>query len=88
MLYLYWIWLAAISLITFIVYGIDKSRARSGGWRIPEKTLHWLAIAGGFPGGWVGRIVFRHKTRKGFFTFVLMVGTLIHAGIIYWLFFR
>ncbi len=84
--YFYFIWLIVISCITFGLYGFDKSRARTGGWRVPEKYLHWLALLGGFPGGWIGRSVFRHKTQKGIFLFVLAVSTIIHAGIIYWLF--
>ena len=45
--------------------------------------LYGLALAGGFLGGWVGMSVFRHKTRKGFFWFVLAVSTAIHA-VVYW----
>ncbi len=85
--YLYWIWLAVASVITFILYGFDKARARAGGWRVPEATLHWMALAGGFAGGWAGRAIFRHKTQKGFFTFVLAISTAIHLGLVYWLFF-
>ncbi|MBN1190295.1 MAG: DUF1294 domain-containing protein [Dehalococcoidales bacterium] len=86
--YLYWIWLAAASVITFLLYGFDKNRARAGGRRVPEAVLHWLALLGGFPGGWAGRSVFRHKTQKGFFVFVLAVSTLIHLGLVYCLYFR
>jgi uncharacterized membrane protein YsdA (DUF1294 family) len=81
----YGIWLAALSIITFLVYGFDKARASRNGWRVPEATLHILALAGGFPGGWAGRRVFRHKTQKGFFVFVLAVSTLIHLGLVYFL---
>jgi uncharacterized membrane protein YsdA (DUF1294 family) len=87
-LHFYLVWLAILSLITFITYGHDKSRARSGGWRVPENTLHWLAILGGFPGGWIGRAVFRHKTKKASFTIVLILATAIHAALAYWLFIR
>jgi uncharacterized membrane protein YsdA (DUF1294 family) len=86
--HIYWIWIAIISLVTFLVYGYDKARARKGQWRVPEKALHILALAGGFPGGWAGRAIFHHKTQKGFFTFVLAVSTLIHLAIWYWLIFR
>lgn len=86
--YIYWIWLAAASVVTFLLYGFDKGRARKGGWRVPEAALHWLALLGGFPGGWLGRSLFHHKTRKGFFLFVLITSTLIHVALIYWLFFR
>ena len=86
--YLYWIWLAAASVITFLLYGFDKARSKNGGWRVPEIVLHGLALAGGFPGGWVGRSVFRHKTKKGIFVFVLAVSTVIHLVLVYWLLFR
>jgi uncharacterized membrane protein YsdA (DUF1294 family) len=85
----YLIWLAAASLITFVVYGFDKARSRQkGAWRVPEATLHLLALAGGFTGGWAGRSIFRHKTKKGFFVFVLAVSTVIHLALASWLLFR
>ena len=82
----YWIWLIALSIITFLLYGYDKGQAKLGGLRVPEIVLHVLALMGGFPGGWLGRAVFRHKTRKLLFTVVLILSTLIHLGIIYLLF--
>ncbi len=82
---IYGIWLGLASIVTFILYGYDKSQAKNKGWRIPEVALHGLALAGGFPGGWLGRSIFRHKTQKFFFAFVLTVSTLIHLGLIYWL---
>ena len=86
--YFYLIWLAAASVITFLLYGLDKAQAKRGGRRVPEAALHWLALLGGFPGGWLGRSLFRHKTQKGIFTFVLTVGTAIHLALVYWLFLR
>jgi uncharacterized membrane protein YsdA (DUF1294 family) len=83
-MYYYLIWLAVASLITFVLYGVDKTRAKKGAWRIPEMALHLMALAGGFIGGWAGRPVFHHKTKKGFFTFILILSTLIHAGIVWW----
>jgi uncharacterized membrane protein YsdA (DUF1294 family) len=84
----YLIWLAIASGFTFILYGLDKFQSKRDGWRVPEVVLHGLALLGGFPGGWAGRSVFRHKTKKGFFVFVLVVSTAIHLGLIYWLFIR
>lgn len=85
-MYLYLIWLAALSLITFSLYGVDKARSkRKGARRVPENTLHLLALLGGFIGGWAGRWLFRHKTKKGIFTFVLILSTVIHAGVIWWI---
>jgi uncharacterized membrane protein YsdA (DUF1294 family) len=84
----YLIWVAIASGITFLLYGFDKAQSKKGGWRVPEIVLHGLALAGGFPGGWAGRSVFRHKTKKGIFVFVLAVSTVIHLGLVYWLFIR
>lgn len=56
-----------MNLITFFVYGEDKRRARKGGWRIPEKTLLFLALLGGGAGALLGMHVFHHKTQKALF---------------------
>jgi uncharacterized membrane protein YsdA (DUF1294 family) len=81
----YLIWLAVASGATFLLYGFDKAQSKMDGWRVPEIILHGLALLGGFPGGWAGRSIFRHKTQKGFFTFILVVSTIIHAGLGFWL---
>jgi uncharacterized membrane protein YsdA (DUF1294 family) len=81
----YLIWLAIASVILFVLYGLDKARSRrKGARRIPEITLHLLALAGGFLGGWVGRSLFHHKTKKEIFTFILLISTVIHAGVGWW----
>ena len=86
--HLYWIWLAIASVIIFLLYGFDKAQSTKGGWRVPEVVLHVLALSGGFHGGWAGRSMFRHKTKKGLFVVVLVVSTVIHLGLLYCLFFR
>jgi uncharacterized membrane protein YsdA (DUF1294 family) len=82
----YWLWLAATSVVLLMFFGYDKFQARNGGFRVPEITLHGLALVGGFPGGWAGMILFRHKTRKKIFTTILLISSLIHIGLIYWIF--
>lgn len=52
----------AINLITFIVYGIDKYKAKKAKWRIPEATLLLMAAIGGSIGAWLGMKVWHHKT--------------------------
>lgn len=52
----------AINLITFIVYGIDKYKAKKAKWRIPESTLLLMAAIGGSIGAWLGMKVWHHKT--------------------------
>ncbi len=56
------IYFFVINIVAFIVYGIDKYRARRAQWRIPESTLLLLAVIGGSVGAWCGMKVWRHKT--------------------------
>ena len=64
------LYLAAINLITFFVYGADKRRAKiPGARRVPEKTLFALALLLGSAGALLGMRVFHHKTRHWYFRF-------------------
>ena len=56
------IYILAINIITFCVYGIDKLKAKKSWWRIPEVTLLLLAAVGGSIGAWLGMKVWHHKT--------------------------
>lgn len=56
-------YLLVVNLITFVVYGIDKAKAKLDGWRIPEKTLLLLALVGGSIGAYAAMRIFRHKTK-------------------------
>ncbi len=60
MLYYY---LIAINILSFVLMGLDKSKARRGAWRVPEKTLFLAAVVGGSVGAIAGMYVFRHKTK-------------------------
>jgi uncharacterized membrane protein YsdA (DUF1294 family) len=83
----YTLWIATASCLTFILYGFDKFQAKNGSQRVPERTLHFCALLGGFLGGWIGRLAFRHKTQKSIFTVILLAATLIHfAGAWFFLF--
>lgn len=55
--------LTVVNAVAFIVYGIDKYRARNAKWRIPEATLLMLAVVGGSVGAWLCMKVWHHKTR-------------------------
>lgn len=54
--------LFAINAITFVVYGIDKYKAKKAKLRISEATLLLLAVLGGSIGAWMGMRVWHHKT--------------------------
>ncbi len=55
--------LAIINIIAFVMYGIDKLKAKMGAWRIPEATLLGIAFVFGALGAYLGMKVFRHKTK-------------------------
>ena len=55
--------LIAINLVAFIACGLDKRAAVQKKWRIPERLLLGLAIAGGGVGMLLGMFVFHHKTK-------------------------
>jgi uncharacterized membrane protein YsdA (DUF1294 family) len=83
----YFTWVFAISVVTFVFYGLDKglSKAPTARVRVPELVLNLLAVAGGSLGAWLGRAVFRHKTsfRRHWPMFVILLSsTLLHAYIL------
>lgn len=81
----YILWAGAASFILFALYGWDKTMAKRGGTRVPESALHFLALTGGFVGGFLGRKIFRNKTKKTQFLILLILATLIHGAIIAYL---
>ena len=56
------IYLIVINLCAFLLYGIDKWKAKRSKWRIQEATLLGLAVIGGSVGAWLGMKVWHHKT--------------------------
>ena len=56
------IYLVIINVITFVVYGIDKWKAKKAKWRIRESTLLGLAAIGGSIGALLAMKILRHKT--------------------------
>ncbi len=59
------VWYLAMSLVAFVTFAVDKSRApRVGARRVSERTLHVLSGMGGFPGSMAAMWGLRHKNRK------------------------
>lgn len=81
-LYLY---VAAVNVVTFFIYGLDKSKAKAGRWRIPEANLIVLAVIGGSVGALAGMRFFHHKTRKPKFYIGIPAILLIQIILIYFL---
>ena len=71
----------AVNIITFIVFGIDKQRAKNHEWRISEATLIGLAVIGGSVGALLGMRFFRHKTKHKKFTVGIPVILMIQAVV-------
>jgi uncharacterized membrane protein YsdA (DUF1294 family) len=76
-LIIYVAWLLIFSIISFLLFIIDKKKAIKGAQRIKEKTLLESVVIGGAIGGFIGRIVARHKTNKSYFSFTIYLSLLI-----------
>jgi uncharacterized membrane protein YsdA (DUF1294 family) len=75
----------AASVAAFCTYGIDKWLAASdAGQRVSERTLHWLDLLGGWPGGLVAQQLFRHKTQKASFGLVFWATVALHLAVLAW----
>lgn len=88
------VWLVVINLLTFLVFGWDKWKAKykekhQSARRVPEKTLFLLSAAGGSAGALLGMRVWHHKTLHRSFRIgiplILLLQILIPAGLwLYW----
>lgn len=80
----YVIYLVFMSLVSIILYGKDKKMAQNNGnaVRIKEKTLLWVVCFGGAIGGFIGRLLFHHKTNKGYFSFTIYLSLLLQIAIL------
>ncbi|WP_166263551.1 DUF1294 domain-containing protein [Marinobacter caseinilyticus] len=76
-----------VSLVLFLVYGLDKRAAIRGTQRTAENTLHLFEVCCGWPGALLAQQVFRHKTRKGSYQFVFWLAVLANLGALGWLLF-
>ena len=62
-------YLATINIVTFLIYGIDKWKAKRSKWRVSETALLVLAVIGGSIGAWLGMKTWHHKTLHKKFKF-------------------
>lgn len=76
----------AASAITFLAYAVDKSAARRGDWRIKERSLLLLGLAGGWPGGLLAQALLRHKTRKLSFLWKFWLTVALNLGVLVYLY--
>ena len=75
------IFYSCMSVAAFILYGVDKHRAKKNQWRIKESVLLWVSFLGGAVGALLGMQAFRHKTKHRYFAFVGFLGLVWQAAL-------
>ena len=82
------IYLLAINVFAFFLYGIDKWKAKRSKWRIPEMTLLSIAVIGGSVGAWIGMKVWHHKTMHKKFKYGIPLILFVQIAITLFISFR
>ena len=75
------------SVITFVMYAIDKQAAKNNSQRTPENTLHLLSFIGGWPGAIFAQKILRHKSKKEAFQTTFWVTVILNFLAVVWLLF-
>ena len=78
-------YLFVINTLTFLLYGIDKYKAKKNQWRISEATLLMMAVFGGSIGAWIGMRLWHHKTKHKKFKYGIPVIIIIQVGLVVYL---
>jgi uncharacterized membrane protein YsdA (DUF1294 family)/cold shock CspA family protein len=73
--------LAALNLLTYGAYWLDKSAARAGAQRTPESHLHLLALLGGWPAALIAQRLLRHKSLKQPFLTLFWITVVINLAL-------
>ncbi len=78
-------YLLAVNSLTFLLYGIDKYKAKKGRWRISEATLLTMAAIGGSIGAWAGMRTWHHKTMHKKFKYGIPVIIIMQIALVVYL---
>lgn len=78
--------LLLMNLLAFVLYGIDKLKAKKGAWRIPEATLLLVAFLGGSVGAFLGMEIFRHKTKHAKFKILVPLFLILQIALAIYMF--
>lgn len=74
-------YLLAVNIVTFLLYGIDKYKAKKGKWRISEATLLTMDAIGGSIGAWAGMRLWHHKTMHKKFKYGIPVIIILQVAL-------
>lgn len=72
-----------ISVLTFMLYSLDKHASLKNSQRVPEASLHIAALLGGWPGALIARPLLRHKTSKNRFIIFFWLSVIINFFSLY-----
>ena len=78
-------YLLAVNITSFLLYGIDKYKAKKGRWRISEATLLLMAVIGGSIGAWAGMRLWHHKTMHKKFKYGIPVIVIMQIALVVYL---
>ena len=79
-------YLVFINVLTFLLYGIDKWKAKRSRWRIPESALLGMAAVGGSVGAWLGMRIWHHKTQHKKFRYGVPAILVVQIVLLLWIF--
>ena len=78
-------YLLAINALSFILFGLDKYKAKKGKWRISEATLLMMAVIGGSIGAWTGMRLWHHKTMHKKFKYGIPIIIIMQVSLVVYL---
>lgn len=78
-------YLLAINALSFILFGLDKNKAKKGKWRISEATLLMIAVIGGSIGAWAGMRLWHHKTMHKKFKYGIPIIIIMQVSLVVYL---
>lgn len=78
-------YLVIINILSVLMFGYDKLKAKKNGWRIPESRFLVLGLLGGAVGIYIGMRIFRHKTKHMLFIVGIPLLMVLNLVIIYYL---
>ena len=82
--------LLAVNIVAFVLYGIDKYKAKRNKWRVSEAALLTVAVIGGSIGAWAGMRLWHHMTMHKKFKFgipaiiILQVALMVYIHNTLW----
>ncbi|WOO39159.1 DUF1294 domain-containing protein [Anaerocolumna sp. AGMB13020] len=76
------------NLLSFLLMGLDKYKARKRLWRIKESTLFLTSVIGGSLGSLLGMFLFHHKTKHTKFLIGMPVILIVHISVMFLYFMR